>query len=80
MENATVRYEPISVGQWIVTLIISMIPLVNIVMMFVWALGTDTHPSKANWAKAYLIFIASFVVLYALLFFAIGMNQTSAGF
>lgn len=77
MENTAVRYEPISVGDWIITLIISAIPLVNIIMMLVWAFGSSTHPSKASWAKAYLIFIAAFIVLYLVIVFAVGMNAAS---
>ena len=30
--------EPVSFGEWMITLLIMMIPCVNIVMMFVWAL------------------------------------------
>ncbi len=54
----------VSVGEWIVTLLISVIPLVNIVMFFVWAFGSNTKLSKANWAKASLIWLAIAVVFY----------------
>ena len=80
MEVAEVQYKPVSTGDWIVTLIISMIPLVNIVMLLVWAFGSNTNPSKANWAKAYLVFIALLIGLYAVLFLVIGMNTTPQDF
>mgnify|MGYP000745778777 CR=1 FL=1 len=80
MEVAAVQHKPVSTGDWIVTLIISMIPLVNIVMLLVWAFGSNTNPSKANWAKAYLVFIAILIGLYAVLFFAIGMNTAPQNF
>ncbi len=63
MEVSAVQHEPVSVGDWVVTIIISIIPLVNIVMLIVWAFGSNTNPSKANWAKAYLAFVAIFFVL-----------------
>ncbi len=47
--------EPVSVTDWLITYLIMAIPLVNIVMAFIWAFGENTKPSKANWAKAMLI-------------------------
>ncbi len=51
----TVEREPVSVGNWLITYLITAIPLVNIIMLFVWAFSSETHPSKANWAKASLL-------------------------
>jgi hypothetical protein len=56
--------NPVSVGEWLITYLLLSIPLVNIVMLFVWAFGSSTHPSKANWAKASLIWVAIATVLY----------------
>ena len=50
-------YSPISIGNWIISLILTMIPIVNIIMLFVWAFSNGTNPTKANWAKAALILI-----------------------
>lgn len=43
-----------SLGEWVVTIILQMIPCVNIIMLFVWAFG-NCNPSKKNFARAYLI-------------------------
>ena len=51
-------YSPISIGNWIISLILTMIPIVNIIMLFVWA-----NPTKANWAKAALILILVWIIL-----------------
>jgi len=48
----------ITVGDWMITLLIRAIPLVNIVMLFVWAFGSGNNPNKTNWAKAVLIWLA----------------------
>lgn len=56
-----------SVGQWMLTLLIMFIPLVNIVALLIWAFGSSTHPEKANWAKATLIWFAIFIVLSLLM-------------
>lgn len=45
----------ISVGDWFITVILLAIPLVNFIMLLVWAFGGGTNPNKANFAKATLI-------------------------
>ena len=37
-------YSPISIGNWIISLILTMIPIVNIIMLFVWAFSNGTNP------------------------------------
>ena len=72
MENETIQsipvnnspqYTPISVGEWVITIIIIAIPIVGFIMLFVWGFGSNTQPSKANWAKATLIMIGISIVL-----------------
>jgi len=46
----------VSIGEWVITFILMAIPIVNFVMIFVWAFGGGTSASKAKWAKAILIF------------------------
>ncbi len=57
------QYTPISVGEWVITIIIIAIPIVGFIMLFVWGFGSNTQPSKANWAKATLIMIGISIVL-----------------
>jgi heme/copper-type cytochrome/quinol oxidase subunit 2 len=61
------NHPPLSVKDWMVTLLLTFIPIVNLVMYFVWAFSDDTHPSKKNWAKAALIWLAIVVVLYIII-------------
>ena len=63
------NHPPVSIGDWIVTILVMMIPVVNIVMMFVWAFSGGTNPSKANFFKAQLLFVLIAVVLMVLLAF-----------
>ncbi|HSH26671.1 MAG TPA: hypothetical protein VK972_02700, partial [Wenzhouxiangella sp.] len=39
------------------TLFLTFIPLVNLIMLLVWAFSSSTPPSKANWAKAALLWM-----------------------
>lgn len=56
----------VSIKEWLLTNLILMIPLVNIVMTFVWAFGSNTNPNKANYFKAALILFVIYLVLAVL--------------
>ncbi|OJV64372.1 MAG: hypothetical protein BGO41_12165 [Clostridiales bacterium 38-18] len=56
----------VSLKEWIITLLIMMIPIVNIVMVFVWAFGGGTNPSKSNYFKATIIVGIAGIVLWFL--------------
>jgi hypothetical protein len=79
MENQTTQYKPVTLGEWMLTLLLTAIPIVNIIMLFVWGFSKSTQPSKANWAKASLIWLAIIIVIYILIFIAIlgGMSASS---
>lgn len=59
----TFRQE-VSVGDWMITLLITALPLIGLIMLFVWAFGDGTNLSKKNWAKATLIWYAISIVLF----------------
>ncbi len=57
--------SPVSLGDWILTLIILAIPIVGLVMLFVWGFSSGTHPSKQNYCRAVLIFaLIGFVLVF----------------
>lgn len=58
--------RPVSISDWMVTYILLCIPIVNIIMLFVWAFGSSPE-SKANWAKATLLWMVIGGVLVAIL-------------
>jgi len=60
--------KSMSVTDWLVTLIVTAIPLVGFIMLFVWAFGGNSPAAKTNWAKAALILYAIGVVL-AIMFY-----------
>ena len=67
-------YSPtITKGEWFLYLILQMIPVVNLVMLIVYALD-NTKPSRANLAKVNLILLAvGFVIAigYLILFLCV---------
>lgn len=62
MENH--NYQPSTLVDWIITILIKNLPLIGLIMLFVWAFGDGTEPSKKNWAKATLIWYAIGFVLF----------------
>ena len=68
----------ITIGDWMLTLFIAAIPIVGFIMLFVWGFGSTTHPSKANWAKACLIWLAIIIALYIVFFMIFGLAILSS--
>ena len=66
-----------TLGQWLLTLLLTMIPCVNIVMLFVWAFGNGEYVARKRWAQAQLSFTAIIVVLYIILMVVFGASMTS---
>ena len=62
------NYQPLKVSDWVLTIFLTAIPLVGLILLFVWAFSSETHPSKANWAKATLIWYAIGIILTTLFF------------
>ncbi|WP_454192444.1 hypothetical protein [Paenibacillus sp. Marseille-Q7038] len=54
----------VSVKSWMLTMFLLAIPIVNIILLFVWAFGRVANPSKANYAKAYLLWIGIVIAIY----------------
>ena len=52
------RYPIITVSDWMITMLIMSLPILNVIMLFIWGFSSDGNPNKANWAKANLIWIA----------------------
>ena len=58
----TENYEPISVGNWLLTFIVTAIPILNIIVIIYWSLSKNAHPSKMNYARAMiLLFVFEFI-------------------
>lgn len=56
-------HKNVSTGDWFATLFIAALPLIGLILLFVWAFGSSTNPCKANWAKATLLWYLVFFVL-----------------
>ncbi len=53
--------------KWTLYMFVASLPLVGIIMLFVWAFGSDPNRTRSNWAKGALIYAA--IVLASILCF-----------
>ena len=54
---------PMRIKNWIAVFILSAIPVVNLIMLLIWAISSKTNPSKRSYAQAMLIFSVILAVL-----------------
>ncbi|MCX6972559.1 MAG: hypothetical protein NTV93_20740 [Verrucomicrobia bacterium] len=54
--NTFNKHEPVTMGNWMLTMIVLAIPLVNLIMLFYWAFSSGTNPSKRTYCQATLMF------------------------
>lgn len=69
--------EPVSFGEWMLTLLLMCIPCVNIILMFVWAFGKSAKKSMANYFKATLAWMAIWIVICILISVIAGASVAS---
>lgn len=62
----SLNQKPLSVKDWLVTLLLMAIPVVGIVLLFVYAFGSNENVNRQNWAKAQLIMLAIVMALVVL--------------
>ena len=68
--------EPVTLGNWMLTYLLLVIPIVGFIMLFVWAFSSNTPASKSNWAKAMLIWGLIGIVFYMVLFMMMGLGAS----
>lgn len=61
-----VERQSMDVGNWFLTLFLQSIPIVGIVMLFVWAFGKDQNTERSSYAKAFLAWYG-IITVFALL-------------
>jgi len=70
-----------SMKDWIISLLISYIPLVGLIMLIVWAFDSNTNPNKKNWAKASLIWMLigiGIAIIFLVLFLGVFMSAVGS--
>ena len=63
------KEEPLTLGEWVLTLILLYIPVVGFIMTIIWACGVGNNISRRNFARANLI--VRIVACILAIFFAV---------
>lgn len=58
-----------TIKDWLITIVVLAIPLVNIVMYFVWAFSDSGNVNRKTYCQATLLFIA--IIIAAVVFFGV---------
>ncbi len=80
--NNVPQNEEISFWQWITTILITYIPIVNIIMLLIWSFSPETSESKKNWARAFLavsIVLGAISIIFGLITFTLMINSFFTG-
>jgi hypothetical protein len=63
---STFDESPLSVGDFLIMFILLIIPIVNLIMMFVWAFSGNGNLNRRNFARAGLIVVLIEIILTAI--------------
>ncbi len=55
--------EPLRVGQYIGMFLLMCVPILSIILLFMWSFGSSVNPNKKNFARAMLILAAIGIIL-----------------
>ncbi|AFC31260.1 hypothetical protein PM3016_4499 [Paenibacillus mucilaginosus 3016] len=58
--------RPMTVKDWVITQLILALPVINLVMLFVWAFGKTSNVNRRNYCRASLWMFLFVMVLYLL--------------
>lgn len=72
-----------TIGKWLLTFLISAIPIVGLIMLFIWAFGDDGNTTRQTFSKAYLLWtlisVGATFILYFGMIMCIGSMMGGLG-
>ncbi|MDY0150901.1 MAG: hypothetical protein RBS43_01355 [Candidatus Cloacimonas sp.] len=51
---------------WLIVLLITIVPVVNVIVLIIWALDDSANPNRTNFARAALIFVAAQILFMSI--------------
>ena len=73
MLNEYADTRPMTVGDWMLTLLVLAIPIVNLVMYLVWALSGSGNLNRRNFCRASIYWFLIILGLYASFMVLVGV-------
>ena len=85
MELESNKQNPpiIKTGEWVASKFLLLIPVINIIFLFIWAFNKAENKNKSNWAKATLIVYVLRVFIYMIIiimFFSFFMSLFNSAY
>ena len=77
---STNSHKDLTIKDWVITLLITGIPLVGFVMLFVWGFSDNPHPVRSKWAKATLIVFLIGLGLWFLIMILVALSMSNRGY
>lgn len=71
-EAATAETRPMSVGEWMITILVLMIPVVNVIMYIYWALSDSGNVNRKTFCQASILWWLIIMGVVLLASFALG--------
>lgn len=78
--NNEFKHPSVTTGDWFLTILVANIPVIGLIMLVVWAIDKQGNPSKANWAKAKLIWYAVAIGLGLIFIVLMGIGAVTGMF
>lgn len=66
--------SPMTMGEWLLTILAAMIPCAGIILYIVWAFSKTGNVNRRNFCRAQLIVMAFVFVLYMVMFVVLGVS------
>jgi hypothetical protein len=73
------QWPHMKLKDWVVTYLLMLIPIANIVLIFMWAFGSNVNPSKKSYFQGVLILFAV-GILFAIIFSTVIATMFSSVF
>jgi len=61
------KEKPLSIGQFMVIELISLVPILNLIVMLIWAFGSNINTNKRNCSRARLIISTILAVMIVII-------------
>ncbi len=73
MKKSGQNTSVMTIQEWVLTLIVSLIPIIGFIMLFIWGFSNNSNANKANFAKSALIVWAILITFYFSFFLIFGV-------
>ena len=74
--------RPLSIGDWVITLIVLSIPFVNLIFLLYWGFSSSSNLNRKNFCRAYIILVVIFIglaIIFGVIAIALGLFAEHAG-